>query len=158
MIKIFACIFVVGTKYKINIFFLYFIGYRLSERFYDILVKKFDRSGRGVVNFDDFIQCCVVIQVGFLLRKLVLFFCYDQSDKINKVHLTNLSSFFSCFSMPHFPIFVLQASGISKFSIHCDVDILQVLVCLIDLGGENVKVKRPPLIKCTNKLEIISLV
>jgi len=38
-------------------------GYRLSERFYDILVKKFDRSGHGVVNFDDFIQCCVVIQM-----------------------------------------------------------------------------------------------
>ncbi|KAK3745058.1 hypothetical protein QZH41_014553, partial [Actinostola sp. cb2023] len=38
------------------------IGYRLSDRFYDILVKKFDRSGRGVINFDDFIQCCVVIQ------------------------------------------------------------------------------------------------
>ena len=42
-----------------------FAGYRLSERFYDILIKKFDRSGRGVVNFDDFIQCCVVIQVRF---------------------------------------------------------------------------------------------
>ena len=40
-----------------------FTGYRLSERFYGILIRKFDRSGRGVVNFDDFIQCCVVIQV-----------------------------------------------------------------------------------------------
>ena len=49
----------------------------MSERFYDILVKKFDRSGHGVVNFDDFIQCCVVIQVGF-----PLFFRYDESDKI----------------------------------------------------------------------------
>ncbi|CAH3026555.1 unnamed protein product [Porites evermanni] len=38
-------------------------GYRLSERFYGILIRKFDRSGRGVVNFDDFIQCCVVIQM-----------------------------------------------------------------------------------------------
>ncbi|XP_064610972.1 programmed cell death protein 6-like isoform X1 [Liolophura sinensis] len=37
-------------------------GYRLSDRFYDILVKKFDRQGRGVVAFDDFIQCCVVMQ------------------------------------------------------------------------------------------------
>ncbi|XP_067931885.1 programmed cell death protein 6-like isoform X2 [Watersipora subatra] len=37
-------------------------GYRLSDRFYDILVKKFDRHGRGSVAFDDFIQCCVVIQ------------------------------------------------------------------------------------------------
>jgi len=38
-------------------------GYRLSDRFYDILIKKFDRQGRGTVAFDDFIQCCVVIQV-----------------------------------------------------------------------------------------------
>ncbi|XP_052817787.1 programmed cell death protein 6-like isoform X1 [Mya arenaria] len=37
-------------------------GYRLSDRFYDILVKKFDRQGRGTVAFDDFIQCCAVIQ------------------------------------------------------------------------------------------------
>ncbi|KAF6024684.1 PDCD6 [Bugula neritina] len=37
-------------------------GYRLSDRFYDILVRKFDRQGRGTVAFDDFIQCCVVIQ------------------------------------------------------------------------------------------------
>jgi len=36
-------------------------GYRLSEQFYDLLMRKFDRSGRGVVNFDDFIQCCVVL-------------------------------------------------------------------------------------------------
>ena len=38
-------------------------GYRLSDKFYDLLVRKFDRSGRGVIAFDDFIQCCVVIQV-----------------------------------------------------------------------------------------------
>ncbi|OWF34748.1 Programmed cell death protein 6 [Mizuhopecten yessoensis] len=37
-------------------------GYRLSDRFYDILVRKFDRQGRGTVAFDDFIQCCVVLQ------------------------------------------------------------------------------------------------
>lgn len=37
-------------------------GYRLSDRFYDILIKKFDRQGRGNVAFDDFIQCCVVMQ------------------------------------------------------------------------------------------------
>ncbi|XP_046381023.1 programmed cell death protein 6-like isoform X2 [Haliotis rufescens] len=37
-------------------------GYRLSDRFYEILVKKFDRQGRGTVAFDDFIQCCVVLQ------------------------------------------------------------------------------------------------
>ncbi|XP_064640858.1 programmed cell death protein 6-like isoform X4 [Lineus longissimus] len=37
-------------------------GYRLSDRLYDVLIRKFDRSGRGCINFDDFIQCCVVIQ------------------------------------------------------------------------------------------------
>ena len=37
-------------------------GYRLSDRFYDLLIRKFDRTGRGTVAFDDFIQCCVVIQ------------------------------------------------------------------------------------------------
>jgi len=38
-------------------------GYRLSDRFYDLLIRKFDRTGKGTVAFDDFIQCCVVIQV-----------------------------------------------------------------------------------------------
>lgn len=38
-------------------------GYRLSDRFYELLIRKFDRTGRGTVAFDDFIQCCVVIQV-----------------------------------------------------------------------------------------------
>ncbi|CAF3396849.1 unnamed protein product [Rotaria socialis] len=37
-------------------------SYRLSDRFYDLLIKKFDRSGRGTVAFDDFIQACVSIQ------------------------------------------------------------------------------------------------
>ncbi|CAF2403584.1 unnamed protein product [Rotaria sp. Silwood2] len=36
--------------------------YRLSDRFYDLLIKKFDRTGRGTVAFDDFIQACVSIQ------------------------------------------------------------------------------------------------
>ena len=42
-------------------------GYRLSDRFYDLLIRKFDRTGKGTVAFDDFIQCCVVIQVGLLV-------------------------------------------------------------------------------------------
>jgi len=37
-------------------------GYRLSDRFYDILIRKFDRQGRGTVAFDDFVQCAVVLQ------------------------------------------------------------------------------------------------
>ncbi|CAF0884179.1 unnamed protein product [Didymodactylos carnosus] len=38
------------------------IGYRLSDRFVDLLIKKFDRSACGTVAFDDFIQACVSIQ------------------------------------------------------------------------------------------------
>uniref|UniRef100_A0A8C5LYV1 EF-hand domain-containing protein n=1 Tax=Leptobrachium leishanense TaxID=445787 RepID=A0A8C5LYV1_9ANUR len=37
-------------------------GYRLSEQFYEILIRKFDRQRRGEVAFDDFIQCCIVLQ------------------------------------------------------------------------------------------------
>jgi Ca2+-binding EF-hand superfamily protein len=37
-------------------------GYRLSDRFYDLVIKKFDRHGKGTVAFDDFIQACVSIQ------------------------------------------------------------------------------------------------
>ncbi|XP_030831192.1 programmed cell death protein 6 [Strongylocentrotus purpuratus] len=37
-------------------------GYRLSDRIYDLLIRKFDRSGKGSIAFDDFIQCCCVIQ------------------------------------------------------------------------------------------------
>lgn len=36
-------------------------GYRLSDRFTDLLIKKFDRQSRGTIAFDDFIQCCVVL-------------------------------------------------------------------------------------------------
>ncbi|XP_028392361.1 programmed cell death protein 6-like isoform X2 [Dendronephthya gigantea] len=32
------------------------------ERFYGILIRKFDRSGSGDIRFDDFIQCCVVLK------------------------------------------------------------------------------------------------
>lgn len=37
-------------------------GYRLSDNFYTILLRKFDRQNRGTIAFDDFIQCCVVLQ------------------------------------------------------------------------------------------------
>lgn len=38
-------------------------GYRFSDRFYNILMSKFDRSGQGCISFDDFIQCCVNVQM-----------------------------------------------------------------------------------------------
>ncbi|TKS87976.1 programmed cell death protein 6 isoform X2 [Larimichthys crocea] len=37
-------------------------GYRLSEQFYGTLIDKFDRQRKGQVAFDDFIQCCIVLQ------------------------------------------------------------------------------------------------
>ncbi|KAL9975665.1 hypothetical protein ACROYT_G012849 [Oculina patagonica] len=38
-------------------------GYRLSESMYTLLITKFDRIGRGSITFDDFIQCCIVLQI-----------------------------------------------------------------------------------------------
>ncbi|XP_018025524.1 programmed cell death protein 6 isoform X2 [Hyalella azteca] len=37
-------------------------GYRFSEPFFDVLMQKFDRTRKGVIYFDDFIQCCIVLQ------------------------------------------------------------------------------------------------
>nr|CAD2175710.1 unnamed protein product [Meloidogyne enterolobii] len=37
-------------------------GYRLSDRFYNMAIQKFDRSHSGNIKFDDFIQLCVVLQ------------------------------------------------------------------------------------------------
>ncbi|XP_061096681.1 programmed cell death protein 6 isoform X2 [Conger conger] len=37
-------------------------GYRLSDQFYSTLIQKFDRQRKGQVAFDDFIQCCIVLQ------------------------------------------------------------------------------------------------
>ncbi|KAF7994749.1 hypothetical protein HCN44_004221 [Aphidius gifuensis] len=36
-------------------------GYRLSEGLVDMLIRKYDRLGRGTIYFDDFIQCCIVL-------------------------------------------------------------------------------------------------
>jgi len=37
-------------------------GYRLTDQFYDLVIRKFDRDSKGSVNFDDFIQLCVTLQ------------------------------------------------------------------------------------------------
>ncbi|CAG5895783.1 programmed cell death protein 6 isoform 1-T1 [Menidia menidia] len=37
-------------------------SYRLSDQFYSTLIEKFDRQRKGQVAFDDFIQCCIVLQ------------------------------------------------------------------------------------------------
>lgn len=44
-------------------YLLSFAGYRLSDQFYGTLIEKFDRQRKGQVAFDDFIQCCIVLQV-----------------------------------------------------------------------------------------------
>ena len=38
-------------------------GYSLTKDVLGILINKFDRSNQQAVNFDDFIQCCLVLQV-----------------------------------------------------------------------------------------------
>lgn len=49
-------------NFLIDLLIVFVEGYRLSDRFYDLLIGKFDRTGRGTVAFDDFIQACVSIQ------------------------------------------------------------------------------------------------
>lgn len=43
-------------------------GYRLSDNLIEILLRKFDRFGRGTILFDDFIQCCIVLYVSILFH------------------------------------------------------------------------------------------
>lgn len=40
-------------------------GYRLSDNLVGLLLRKFDRHGRGTILFDDFIQCCIILYVSF---------------------------------------------------------------------------------------------
>lgn len=37
-------------------------GFRLSDKFYDVLIRKFDRAKRNAITFDDYIRACVVLQ------------------------------------------------------------------------------------------------
>lgn len=36
-------------------------GYRLQDGTHHMLLRKFDRLGKGTIYFDDFIQCCIVL-------------------------------------------------------------------------------------------------
>lgn len=36
-------------------------GYRLSENIIDMMLRKYDRIGKGTILFDDFIQLCIVL-------------------------------------------------------------------------------------------------
>lgn len=51
---------------------LFTFGYRLSEPFIDLLMRRFDRGGHKVILFDDFIQCAVVLHVSLEGRYLVV--------------------------------------------------------------------------------------
>lgn len=54
-------------------------GYRLNDNVISLIFHKFDRFGRGTVLFDDFIQCCIILNVSiaraiyFLLINFCLF-------------------------------------------------------------------------------------
>ncbi|CAG8805569.1 393_t:CDS:2, partial [Gigaspora rosea] len=37
-------------------------GYNLSDNFISVLLKKYDKYGRGDVTFDNFVQSCVTIK------------------------------------------------------------------------------------------------
>lgn len=47
-------------------------GYRLSDNLITMLVRKYDRLGRGTIYFDDFIQCCIVLYVSFFINILFI--------------------------------------------------------------------------------------
>lgn len=47
----------------IVICFIFSVGFRLSDTFYDLLIKKFDRGNTGSITFDDYIQACTMLQV-----------------------------------------------------------------------------------------------
>ncbi|XP_054721695.1 programmed cell death protein 6-like isoform X2 [Uloborus diversus] len=37
-------------------------GFRLSDQFFELLIKKFDRASNNSITFDDYIQACVMVQ------------------------------------------------------------------------------------------------
>lgn len=37
-------------------------GYNLSQNFCNTVIRVFDKQHRNVMNFDDFIQCCVMLK------------------------------------------------------------------------------------------------
>lgn len=52
-------------------------GYRLSEQIVSIMLKRFDRFGRGTILFDDFIQCCVVLHVCILTFHILIYIFFS---------------------------------------------------------------------------------
>ncbi|KAM9308716.1 programmed cell death protein 6 [Gastrophryne carolinensis] len=67
-------------------------GYRLTDQFYDILIRKFDRQRRGQVAFDDFIECCIILQ---RLTDVFRRYDTDQDGWINVSYEQYLSMVFN---------------------------------------------------------------
>lgn len=69
-------------------------GYRLSDQFYNTLIDKFDRQRKGQVAFDDFIQCCIVLQVKTLNHRAA-------AAAASFIHQLKLNLFPSALSLFH---------------------------------------------------------
>lgn len=67
-------------------------GYRLSDNLINMLVRKYDRLGRGTIYFDDFIQCCIVL---YTLTSAFRKYDTDQDGYINIHYEQFLSMVFS---------------------------------------------------------------
>lgn len=46
-----------------------------------ILLRRFDRTGKGEVRFDDFIQLCVIVRVSLLFISPIFYF-FDCANQI----------------------------------------------------------------------------
>lgn len=47
-------------------------GYNLNDVTITTMVQKFDRLGRGTVLFDDFIQCCIMLNVSRIVFNVTI--------------------------------------------------------------------------------------
>jgi len=47
-------------------------GYNLNDATVTTMLQKFDRLGKGTVLFDDFIQCCIMLNVSRLCFNLII--------------------------------------------------------------------------------------
>ena len=60
----------------------------MSDRFFDLVIRKFDRTGRGQIAFDDFIQACVSIQV--IYRHIIIIYIiglYSELFFLNNLYV-----------------------------------------------------------------------
>lgn len=65
-------------------------NYNLSNECIDTILRKFDRRGDGKIFFDDFIQCCVVLQVRICLFSVFLVSPYNTNKLMNYAKLSQI--------------------------------------------------------------------